>query len=189
MTPVQSTDLDQARRCFDHSRNRVIEVTTGLSDAQSRFKPTPDRWSIAEILEHMVTVQERVLGPVRQLLAQAPAPPNRDAREIDLILIEKIPDRSMRANAPEPIVPTGKVPCAVALERLSTNYERLLEFIDATPDLRDHAVEAPPLRFVTNGAHTMMDGYQWALTVALHDERHVRQIIEVKSHPDYPPST
>jgi hypothetical protein len=31
-----------------------------------------------------------------------------------------------------------------------------------------------------------MDSYQWALTVAAHDERHVRQMLEVQAHPDYP---
>jgi len=75
MTTLESTDLDQARQYFDRSRGRVVEVTTGLSNEQWRFKPAPDRWSIAEILEHMVIVHERVLGRVREQLPQAPAPP------------------------------------------------------------------------------------------------------------------
>jgi hypothetical protein len=33
-----------------------------------------------------------------------------------------------------------------------------------------------------------MDGYQWALTVAAHDQRHVFQILEVKADPNYPAS-
>jgi uncharacterized damage-inducible protein DinB len=75
MTTLESTDIDQARQYFDRSRGRVVEVTTGLSDAQWKFKPAPDRWSIAEILEHMVIVHERVIRRVREELPQAPAPP------------------------------------------------------------------------------------------------------------------
>ena len=42
------------------------------------------------------------------------------------------------------------------------------------------------LRVVTNGAFETMDGYQWVLTAAGHDERHVRQILELKEDPNYP---
>jgi hypothetical protein len=187
MTTLESTDLDQARRYFDQTRNRVAEVTTGLSEAQWRFKPAPDRWSIAENLEHMVIVHERILGPIRDRLAQAPAPPvDRDSREVDAIVLEKIPDRSIKAKAPDVIEPTGQWTLPDALDRLLRNYERLAAFVESTPDLRHHLIESPPLRIVTNGAFDSMDGYQWALTAAAHDERHVRQILELKSDPSYP---
>ena len=189
MTTLPSTDLNQARQYFGHTRNRVMEVTTGLSDAQWRFKPAPDRWSIAEILEHMVIVQERVLGRVREQLAQAPAPPaDRDYQQVDRIVIEKIPDRSIKAKAPEFIQPTGQWTPPAALDRLVRNYERLTGFIESAPDLREHVLEAPPLRLVTNGAFDTMDGYQWALTAAAHDQRHVSQILEVQADPNYPRS-
>jgi DinB superfamily len=187
MTSSLSMDLGQARQYFDDTRNRVAEVTKGLSDAQWGFKPAPDRWSIAEILEHMVIVQERILGPVREQLAQAPAPPpDRDYLKIDLIVLEKIPDRSLRAKTPDSAQPTRQWTPSAALDRHVRNYERLTAFVEFTPDLRDHVLVAPPLKFVTNGAFDTMDGYQWALAVAAHDERHILQILEVKDDPNYP---
>jgi len=187
MTTLPFTDLNQARQYFGQTRNRVIEVTTGLSDAQWRFKPAPDRWSIAENLEHMVIVQERVLGPVREQLAQAPpASADRDYEQVDRIIVEKIPDRSIKAKAPDFIQPTGQWTPLAALDRLARNYERLTGFVESTPDLREHVLESPPLRFVTNGEFEIMDGYQWALTVAAHDQRHVSQILEVQADPNYP---
>jgi hypothetical protein len=165
----------------------VVEVTTGLSDAQWKFKPAQDRWSIAEILEYMVIVHERVLGRVREQLPQAPAPPaDRDSHKLDAIVLEKIPDRSIKAKAPDYIQPTGLLTLPGALDRLFRNYERLIECIESTPDLREHVLEAPPLRLVTNGAYDSMDGYQWALTAAAHDQRHVAQILEVKDDLNYP---
>jgi uncharacterized damage-inducible protein DinB len=187
MTTLESTDLTQAHQYFAQTRKRVLEVTTGLSDAQWRFKPAPDRWSIAENLEHMVMVQERILGPVREQLAQAPAPPaDRDYEQVDRIVIEKIPDRSRKAKAPDHIAPTGQWSLPAALDRLARNYERLAGFVESTPDLREHVLESPPLRFVTNGEFETMDGYQWALVVAAHDQRHVSQILEVQADPNYP---
>src|SRR5438067_1098609 len=168
MTPtLESTDLVQVREYFDYTRSRVADVTTSLSDAQWRFKPAPDRWSIAEILEHMVIVHERFLGPIREQLAQAPAPPpERDHEQVDALVPEKIPYRTIRVKAPDYIQPTGLWTLPAALDRLFRNYERLTAFIESTPDLRQHLLDAPPLRIVTNGAFDKMDGYQWALTVA-----------------------
>ena len=187
MSTLQCTDIDQARDYFAATEKLVRKTTSGLSETQWRFKPAADRWSIAEILEHMVIVQERILGPIREQIAQAPPPAaDRNHEAVDRIVFEKIPDRSIKAKAPEFIAPTGNLSPEDALDRLRRNYERLAAYVESTPDLRAHALEAPPLRIVTNGEYTMMDGYQWALTVAAHDERHVRQMLEVKGDPDYP---
>ncbi len=187
MTAVETSDVQQARQHFEKARGRVVEVTSGLSDAQWKFKTAPDRWSIAEILEHMVIVRERVLAARLAKLAEAPpAPPDRDHRLIDRLAIEKIPDRTNRVKAPDFIQPTGQMEPREALQRLFQNCDRLTEFVRSTPGLRDHIMEAPPLKIVTNGAHDTMDGYQWALTLASHDLRHVEQILEVKADANYP---
>jgi hypothetical protein len=187
MTAAQITDLDKAQQHFDRARRRVVEVTSGLSDAQWRFKTAPDRWSIAENLEHMVLVHERVFEFRLKQLAQAPAPPaHRNYREIDRLAIEKIQDRSIKAQAPDFIRPTGQLNPEEALQRLFQNYERLAKFVESTPGLREHILDAPPLRIVTDGAYDTLDGYQWALTLASHDLRHAEQIAELKADPNYP---
>ncbi len=187
MQTIESTEIDQARCYFSHTWNQIVEVTTGLSDAQWQFNPAPDRWSIAENLEHLVLVHERVLGRVRRQLSAAPAPPaGRDPHLVDMIIFEKVPERSLKAKAPDFMCPTGSWTPPETLDRLSQNYETLKRFVDSTPDLREHVLESPPLRVITNGAYDSMDGYQWALTAAAHDLRHVNQILEVKADPRYP---
>jgi len=187
MPILVATEVEQARHYFEATRRHIVEATAGLSDAQFQFKPSPDRWSIAEILEHMVIVHERILTRVLEQLAQAPAPPtDRDSRLLDSIVLEKIPDRSIKAQAPEIIRPTGKIRPTEAVERIFSDYERLLSHVECAPDLREHILESPPLRIVTSGAYDTMDGYQWVLTAACHDERHVRQMEEVKESEGYP---
>lgn len=187
MAPQQTTEIDQALEYFNTTRQRVLDITSGLTEAQWNFRPAPDRWSTAQLLEHMVTVEERILGPVSEALAQAPPPSaDHDAALVDSMVYAKIPDRSMRANAPEFLHPAGQLAPSEALDRLNHNYQRLAAYISTTPDLRRHALESPPLRILTNGAHTHMDGFQWALTVAAHHERHVRQIAELQADPAYP---
>ena len=189
MITLEAIDIEQAHKYFDRTHRRVIEATAGLSDAQYRFKSDPDRWSIAEILEHLVIVHERVLARIQEQLPAAPAPPpNFDTRRVDAVIFEKIPDRSIKAKAPDFIAPAGVLTPSQSLDRISRSYERLALYVESDSGLREHVLESPPLRVVTEGTYTLSDGYQWALTAAGHDERHVRQIEELKSHPNYPAS-
>ena len=55
---VTSLELDHARLYLQQTQTGVIGATKGLSQAQWNFKPAADRWSIAEIVEHMVLTQE-----------------------------------------------------------------------------------------------------------------------------------
>jgi hypothetical protein len=182
---LTSPELDLARLYLEQTRDGVIGATKGLSPAQWNFKPAPDRWSIAEIVEHIVVVQEAVLGPVRDQLAKAAPPPVRDNKVVDGIVIHQFPDRTIRVKAPEAIQPTHRWSPDVAMERLVMNYVRLAEYLD-TPDLRNHAIDAIPLKIITHGDYEKMDGYQWILAAAAHAERHTKQILEVKAAPDFP---
>ena len=186
MAVLTSNEINHALEYFAHTQASIAEAVGGLSESQYRFKPAPDRWSIAEILEHMATVEERVLGPVRERLLQSPADPAADPQTVDALILERVPDRSGRINAPEPIHPKGSCPPAESLDRQRRNYEQLADFVRSTPDLREHALESIPLKVISNGAHEKADGYQWALLCSAHDRRHLAQILEVQADPAYP---
>lgn len=49
------TQLDKSAKTFRTSLE-------GVSDVQWNFKPAPDRWSIAECAEHVVTVDDMSFG-------------------------------------------------------------------------------------------------------------------------------
>ena len=187
MSTMVATDLEQARQYFAFTRKGLEEATAGLTDEQAQFKPAADRWSIAEILEHLSIAHDRILVRVLEQFPQAPSPePERDSQTVDALILEKIPDRSRKATTPEFAIPKGLVTPKEALGRIFLSYQRLAEFLESTPDLRAHVLDSPPLNFTTNGAHTKADGYQWVLLAAAHDERHVRQMLEVKADPNYP---
>ena len=82
--------------------------------------------------------------------------------------------------------PTGRWTPPHTLERLIKNYDRLTDYLVSTPDLRQHSLDAPPLKAVSNGAYQSMDGYEWVLATGAHIERHTKQILEVKADPRFP---
>ena len=132
-------------------------------------------------------VQERVLGPILDQLANAPAPPaDQDYRAVDAIVINQFSTRLARFQAPEFVRPLDQIAPLELLNRLTANYARLADCLESKPGLRQHAAEAAPLKAVSKGAFTLMDGYQWILAAAAHTERHTKQMLEVMADPAYP---
>jgi len=184
---LTAEELDQARLFLEQTQNGIVGATKGLSEAQWRFKPTVDRWSIAENLDHIVIVQERVLGPILDQLANAPAPPaDRDCKLVDAIVINHFPNRLAKFPAPESVRPLDQIAPSEILNRLTANFARLANCLESTPGLRQHAAPAPPLKAVSKGVFELMDGYQWILAAAAHTERHTKQILEVKADANFP---
>lgn len=184
---VTPAELEHARLYLQQTQNGVIGATKGLSQAQWSFKPAPDRWSIAEIVEHIVLAEDLILGPVRQQLADAPAAGDRDVSKVDAIVLNQMPDRTTKFKAPDIIQPTGRWTPAVTMDRMRKNHAQLMEYLETTPDLRQHAVDALPLKALSKGTYDSMDGYQWILTAAAHVERHTKQILEVRADASFPP--
>jgi len=188
MTTLTESDLDQGRRYLEQTRTGVIGATKGLTEAQWNFRPAPGCWSIAEILEHVAIVQELVLGPVREQLANAPAGANPDAAEVDAVVMYRFQDRLQRFKGPETILPQGGSAPEDVLRRVIANYDRLVEALETTPELREHLAHAAPLKAASNGRFEYMDGYQWLLAAGAHADRHTGQILEVKADAGFPVS-
>ncbi len=164
---------------LERTRAGVIEATTGLSEAQWKFKPGPDRWSVAEVMEHIALSEDFLFENTSKNVMSAPAgPADRDYKAGDQFVLKVIPDRSQKATAPDPLVPTGRWQPQEALDHFLKSRARTVEFLKSTPDLRDHVVDSP--------IGQKLDGYQWVLFTSAHSERHTKQMLEVKADPNFP---
>lgn len=182
-TKQVSPEIDRAQRYIEQARVGVIGATVGLSDAQWNFKPSPDRWSIAENLEHIVIVQELVSRIVE---GEPAATPIGDPAYIDNLILGEFPNRLAKFKGPETAMPTGKVSRQECFERLETNCALHTRLAESEQDLRKRAYPAPPIKAATNGQYEMLDGFQWLLAVTGHTARHTHQILEVKADPNFP---
>src|SRR5260370_32162093 len=124
------SDREKVLRYLADTRNGVVEATKGLSDAQWKFKPAPDRWSIAEVIEHIVLVEDYLLENVRPQLASSTASlPERDVKQMDAMILARMPDRSAKFQAPPPIVPTGRWTPQAALDRFLADRKETVAFL------------------------------------------------------------
>jgi hypothetical protein len=164
---------------LERTRTGVIEATAGLSEAPWKFKPGPDRWSAAEVLEHIVVTENLLLEHTSIEVMQAPAgKADRDYKSTDKMVVIAIADRTHKAQAPEPARPTGRWSPQEALDRFLKIRERTMEFLKSTPGLRDHVADSP--------LGQPLDAYQWLLYISAHSERHTKQILEVEADPNFP---
>lgn len=176
LTPA---DREKGAQYLQQTRDGVVAATKGLSEAQMKFKSAPDRWSVAEVLEHIALAEDFLLQNVTDKIMKAPAgAADRDIAKIDAMVLAMIPDRSHKAQAPQPLVPTGRWTPAETLDHFLKSRAKTIEFLDSTPDLRAHVADSP--------LGQSLDAYEWLLFVAAHSERHTKQILEVKADPNFP---
>src|ERR1700687_5418698 len=78
---LSKEDRTKALQYLQKPRADVVPATKGLSDAQWNFKPGPDRWSVAEVTEHIAAAEDFIRGMVQEQTMKAPALPGRDLKK------------------------------------------------------------------------------------------------------------
>jgi DinB superfamily len=176
MTATERTELVER---LQKTEQELLELVTGLSDAQWAFKPAPERWSILEVVEHIVLAEGLLFDTaVTSLERQPDAKWDETLGKTDT-LRKALPNRSRRVDAPAAIKPQQAMSRAAVMARFAEQRRRALAYArDTDRPLKAHT--APNPFFGTLNAH------QWLLYIPLHNERHNQQIAEVKATPGYP---
>lgn len=183
---LSEEDLSQGLLFLDQTRDALLGAVRLLNDAQWRFQPAPDRWSIAQTVEHIAFVQDRVIASIAERLPSAPPPPpEQDRAVVDGLVMSRFQVRLRKFPSPVPAA-EPQLSRTDAISRYRANCETLKGLLASTPGLRDHVLEAAPLKAVSGGAYSVMDGYQWILASASHSERHTKQILETIADDAFP---
>ena len=153
----------------------LADEVASLTPAQITFRREPGAWTIGEVVEHLVLVAPIYWQDLQAALKQ-PAGDRRSAM-IDADVLWYGVDRTAREQAiPGERTAARPRDLRAAMEAYRTHHDRLLRYIKTTDDdLRS--------RFVPR---QQCDGYQWALLISAHEQRHVLQIREIKADPKFP---
>lgn len=177
---LSAADREKAVKYLESTKKAVLDATAGLSEAQWNFKPAPDRWSVAQVAEHIAAAEDMLRGMITTQVMSAPArPAGEDVAAIDQMVLTAIPDRTNKAKAPEPLVPTNRFGSPQgSLKHFEETRQQTLDFLNSHDDLRAHASDSP--------LGKKLDAYEWVMFIAAHSERHTKQILEVKADPNFP---
>jgi hypothetical protein len=175
-------EREAAVKDLEATKSAFLTSIQGLSEAQFKWKASPERWSVAEAAEHIAVSEERLLGMITDKLLKEKTKPEllAQVQKDDDKLKQAVLDRTNKRQAPEMLKPTGRFPTVAAVTAAFTESRgKTVAFVQNTKeDLRGHASPHPILK--------ALDGYQWVLLLSAHSARHTAQIEEVKADPNFP---
>jgi hypothetical protein len=138
------------------------------------YKPSPEEWSLANVVEHLALTEKSFRRALDFALAQ-PAMSESEAaaqRKSDNYVRKGNAGRVTKVKAPERVSPSGTLNVAEAWVQFSAQRAENIQFLqDSQQDFRLH--------FWTHPFFGAIDGFQVLITMAAHLERHLLQIEEL----------
>jgi len=171
--PMTTLERQRLLAHLELSSRWLHDEVAGLSPAQLTFRRAPDTWTILEVIDHLVVVHPIYFDDLQNAL-KGPAGQVSPSTDIDILWYGI--DRTNREKAIPSEVPKGVRDLQSALATHDKLHARLVDYIKTTADdLRGHIV-----------ARQRCDGYQWALLISTHEQRHILQIREIKDDAQFP---
>jgi hypothetical protein len=182
--PQTSLTTEQIAKASDYlveTRDALVESATGLSASQWAFKPGSDDWSINQIVEHLVLIENAIQGVIGKMSEAPEAPPGFEAAQMDDLIVAKVPKRSGKTKSPPQLLPADRWNGPQALEQFVQCREQTLHLLSTSSFL------ALPLRgrVMPHPILGPWDGYHWIVATTAHCARHTAQIHELKAKPDF----
>jgi hypothetical protein len=162
---------------LDRSRSQLGAAVETIAVPLRQQRPAPERWSVAEVLEHLSLVERLITGRMADAIAAARGQglPAENAARVPLAdaIESRMANRTTRRDAPQATIPTGTIDAAAAWQAIEDGHRRLRALAAAADGLAlgevifEHPFFGP------------MTAYQWVELMAAHEGRHTEQIKEI----------
>lgn len=157
----------------DEIHEQTKQLAASLTDEQKTNLPDGEKWTIAEIIEHMAIVQEGMAKISAKLLREAQAagkPSDGAARLSENFKTKGAEAQRLKLEAPDRVHPTGKLSVEESLAKMAETQQML-------KTLRPlfESVECSDFKF----PHPFMGdltAHDWLALIGGHEARHLQQI-------------
>jgi uncharacterized damage-inducible protein DinB len=169
--------LEEVLSYLDSERAALADAVS-LVPAELRDQPPgSDRWSVAQVLQHLAIIEKRIAMSVTKWVGDARAgglgPETETSSVLNSLDLALIADRSKRHDAPEQVRPAGDLDAASAWAALEKTRAALRagvlpgDGLALSEVIQPHPVLGP------------INLYQWLLFVGAHEARHTGQVREI----------
>lgn len=158
---------------LDATRRRLLGAIEELTEEQAAHRASPERWSAAEIVEHLSITEEQSVRLFRKLLGRAGDVSCAGAVAVfEPVSIDEHVERSRaeKYEAPDVVRPKGDATLADSLARLAASRAALHELRE-----RIEAIDCRALIF-PHPLFGPLDLYEWLAFIGAHEERHLAQL-------------
>ncbi len=168
---------------LERQRAALIDPLRTLREEQLAFKPTPDQWSIVEVLQHLAASEEgtlRYMGKKNQAATLPKASPGCALRSALLTVVLRSP---FRFRVPSRLLePKKKQSLIETIEQWDLIRQGLREFLETLPPERTRVeIFRHPLAGYFNIFHTLRFFEE-------HTKHHEKQIKRIQNTPHFPRS-
>lgn len=167
---------------LDYLDARRIELERAVEAVPHELRerrPGPERWSVAEVLEHLSLVEggiaQRLSAGIAAARTAGLGAEQSTAPVIPTVDLARVLDRSHRLTASEAQLPRDGLDAAAALAALTAQREALRAAALAADGLALEEVVVP------SAVLGPLNAYQWVVFAGGHEARHAQQIREAGS--------
>ena len=161
----------------DAARAALLEAAATIPADRFAERPEPERWSAAELLEHLARVESGCARVIAKRASTARASgvgaEQEESSMLGALDGRRVTDRSRKLTAPDIVAPVGGFTRDAALDALAKSRA---EFKRAIADADGLALGEVRHQHVVLGE---IDLYQWILFVGQHEQRHLPQLEEI----------
>jgi DinB superfamily len=157
----------------DKIRAQLKETVSNLTDEQANFLPEGEKWTAANIVEHLAMVEYGMTQIFGKLLSKAQENGGKASGEAKIseeFLQKLVQGREQKFQAPERVHPSGQVSIAESLAKMDENRQRLEELRPIF-----ESVECADYKF-PHPAFGELTAHEWLALLGGHEMRHLKQI-------------
>jgi len=162
---------------LDATRASLLDTAALVPADRFAERPLPDRWSAAELMEHLARVETSCSRVVAKRAAEARrtgVEAETDEHSVLHVVDQlELTDRTKRREAPELVAPAGGWDRERALEAVAASRADMMRAVAEAEGLALGSIRYTHVRLGE------LDLYQWILFVGKHEERHTEQLREI----------
>jgi hypothetical protein len=181
-------DLENYRLQFEAIKMEAQDLLAGLDEARFNWRPSPDQWSVAQCIDHLITTGRSSLSNIHHALNEArsegafsPGPFRYGLWERWFVRLMEPPPK-WKFKAPSAYAPSTDRAYTEAVPEFLGLQDEFLHCLDEANgiDLSKTKVRNPASRWIRFSL-----GQELALNAA-HERRHLWQIRQIKGATSFP---
>lgn len=175
LASMSQLDRERLVAHLEMTASWLPDEVSSLSQEQLNYRSAPVRWTVAEVVEHLVIAEPEYWKLFQDGLTHPAQEIKNKASDADVLWYGI--DRTRHEKTEARKDPQGqKINISEALTRFAKMHTTMLAYATATADdLRGHTIP-----------EWGVDAYQCLLEISTHEQRHILQIREIKAAPGFP---
>jgi hypothetical protein len=174
-TPITQEEREHLVAHLEMTQSWLKDEVAPLSAEQLNYRPAPDRWTVAETVQHIVVSEANYWRYLQNGLKAPPKKLGEHATDADILWYGIDRTRHDKTSADQN--PKDQhIDVAAAMKSFLAMHAQLLDIArTSNDDLHAHVVD-----------EWHVDAYQCILEISTHEQRHILQVREIKASPGFP---